>query len=78
MLNFAVVFVDVVAHRNQEDLSQNLLVAAKKKLPEPESCLMTPKTPLDWMERFILSRMPFSLVICSSDCLRCSMNFFET
>ena len=33
-LNLVVEFVDVVAHRHQEDLGQNLLVAAEQKLPE--------------------------------------------
>jgi len=33
-LNFTVEFVDVVTHRHQEDLRQNLLFTSKQKLPE--------------------------------------------
>jgi len=34
LLNLAVQFVDIVAHRHQKKLGQNLFAAAKPELPE--------------------------------------------
>ena len=43
VLNFAVQLIDVVAHRHQKNLRQNLLVASKQKLPEAVILLNDPE-----------------------------------
>ena len=45
-LNLVVVFIDVVAHRQKENLGQNLLVAAKQELPETIILLDDPESTL--------------------------------
>lgn len=43
MLNLAMVFVNVVPHRHQEDFGQDLLVTPKQELPETIIFLNNPK-----------------------------------